>query len=118
MAEVLVVGAGYVGLTTSVCLSHLGHNVTCVDSNLERIAQLREGKVPIYEPGVDGLLASGLRSGRLSFSPWSGLTLTESVFAFLCVQTPTGIDGRADLTFVRAARAHSRVHIESNMRVT
>lgn len=105
MAEVLVVGAGYVGLTTAVCLSHLGHNVTCVDSNARRIAQLREGKVPIYEPGVDGLLASGLRSGRLVFSNWDDVNPTEPVFAFLCVQTPTGADGRADLTFVRAATA-------------
>ncbi len=105
MAEVLVVGAGYVGLTTSVCMSHLGHNVTCVDSNLERIAQLRDGQIPIYEPGVDGLLTSGLRSGRLSFSPWDDWIPNEPVFAFLCVQTPTGVDGRADLTYVRTAAA-------------
>lgn len=103
VAEVLVVGAGYVGLTTSVCLSHLGHNVVCVDTNANRIALLRQGKVPIFEPGVDGLLTSGLRSGRLSFGTWDEISVDDPVFAFLCVQTPTGDTGRADLSYVRAA---------------
>lgn len=93
------------GLTTAVCLSHLGHHVICIDNNAERINQLREGEVPIYEPGVDGLLTSGLRSGRLTFMGWDELTPKGPIFAFLCVQTPTGKDGRADLTFVRTAAA-------------
>jgi UDPglucose 6-dehydrogenase len=63
-----VVGAGYVGLTTGACLAHLGHRVTCVDNDEERIALLEEGPAPIYEPGLEELLTGGARRGRLRFS--------------------------------------------------
>lgn len=97
-----VVGAGYVGLATGACLAHVGHRVTCVDRDEDRVAGLREGRMPFYEPGLGEVVARGLRSGRLLFAGLDGLPdLARSADAvFIAVGTPQGPDGSADLRSV------------------
>ncbi|MDQ4004176.1 MAG: UDP-glucose/GDP-mannose dehydrogenase family protein [Actinomycetota bacterium] len=97
-----VVGAGYTGLATGACLAHLGHRVTCVDKDEDRIALLEEGQVPIYEPGLEELLARGVRRGRLRFSMELSEIVHEADVLFIAVGTPQGDDGSADLSNVAA----------------
>ncbi len=93
-----VVGAGYVGLVTGACLAHVGHRVQCVDKNEARVAELIEGRVPIYEPGLEELVARGRK--RLSFTTdLPGVVRTSDVL-FIAVDTPPGEDGSADLSSV------------------
>jgi UDPglucose 6-dehydrogenase len=102
---IAVVGAGYVGLTTAACLSHLGHEVVCADIDAERVARLRKGEVPILEDGLPALIAEGLASKRLTFVVGAEVAARGADIVFLCVQTPQGVDGAADLSFVeRVAR--------------
>ena len=100
--EVGVIGAGYVGLATGACLAHLGYGVTCLDRDEERIRNLQEGTVPFYEPGLDGLVARGMRSGRLTFGGSSelGRIVRRADVVFVAVGTPQGDDGNADLANV------------------
>jgi len=98
--KVAVIGAGYVGLTTAACLSHLGHDVACADVNAERVAKLAKGDVPILEDGLPELVAEGLASRRLRFVVGATNAVVGAEVVFLCVQTPQGEDGRADLTYV------------------
>ena len=100
MADVAVVGAGYVGLTTAACLAHLGHRVTCADIDADRVARLGKGEVPILEEGLPALVAEGLASGRLRFVVGARAAAAVADFVFLCVPTPQGDDGAADLSFV------------------
>jgi len=97
MSRVGVVGAGYVGLTTAACLSHLGHAVVCADLDPERVARLSKGDVPILEEGLDDLVAAGLAAERLHFVVGAPAAARSAEFVFLCVQTPMGDDGSADL---------------------
>jgi UDPglucose 6-dehydrogenase len=100
--RVAVIGAGYVGLTTSACLAHLRHDVTCADIDAERVARLRKGEVPILEEGLPQLITEGLSSGRLTFVVGAPAAARSADVVFLCVQTPAGADGSADLSFVEA----------------
>jgi UDPglucose 6-dehydrogenase len=98
--RVAVVGAGYVGLTTAACLAHLGHDVVCADIDAERIARLSKGEIPILEEGLPALVNEGLASRRLSFVLGAPNAARGAEIVFLCVQTPQGDDGAADLTYV------------------
>src|SRR3954454_18032902 len=100
MSDVAVIGAGYVGLTTAVCLAHLGHDVTCADIDAERVKRLSKGEVPILEDGLPELLAQGLSSRRLRFVLGAANAVPDAEIVFLCVQTPQAEDGAADLTYV------------------
>lgn len=91
-----VVGAGYVGLTSAACLAHLGHHVICVDNDEAKVEQLRAGAVSIVEPGLPELVAEGLAEERLSFTTDAG-SLTEAEVVLLCLPTPMGDGGAADL---------------------
>jgi UDPglucose 6-dehydrogenase len=91
-----------VGLTTAACLAHLRHDVTCADIDAERVARLRKGEVPILEEGLPQLISDGLASGRLSFVVGATTAARTADVVFLCVQTPAGADGSADLSFVEA----------------
>ena len=102
MSDVAVIGAGYVGLTTAVCLAHLGHDVVCADIDAERVDRLNKGEVPILEDGLPELLAEGLSSRRLRFVLGAKNAASISHFVFLCVPTPQGDDGAADLSYVDA----------------
>lgn len=97
MVEVAVVGTGYVGLSTGACLAHLGHRVVCIDIDVAKVENLRRGVVPIAEEGLSELVAEGLVGGRLSFAVAEGPEVSDAEFVFLCLPTPQGDDGRADL---------------------
>ncbi len=102
-AGVAVIGAGYVGLVTGACLAELGHAVTCVEIDPGRLAQLERGELPIYEPGLDAIVARNRRAGRLAFTGDHVAALRESAFAFVAVNTPARVDGQANTSFVFAA---------------
>ena len=101
--RIAVVGTGYVGLTTGACLAHLGHTVVCADIDADKIAKLRDGIIPIVELGLAELVAEGIASGRLSFVVGSVEAAKNCEVAFLCVPTPQGEDGSADLSYVQRA---------------
>ena len=104
-----VVGTGYVGLATGACLAYVGHRVTCLDNDQERVAGLSEGRVPFYEPGLEELIARSV--GRLGFAGSETLTevVREADVLFVAVGTPQGGDGSADLSNVaNVARAIGR----------
>ena len=104
-AEVVVVGAGYVGLTTAACLARLGHHVVCTDVDESRIIGLQRGEMPIHEPGLTELVRTGVNAARLSFVCGSAEAAAEADFVFLCVPTPSGPDGVTDLGYLEAAVA-------------
>ena len=100
---VAVVGAGYVGLTAAACFAHLGHRVVCTDIDAGRIAGLQRGEIPIHESGLAELVRAGLDSGRLAFDCGSAEAAAAADFVYLCVPTPQGADGAADLSYLEAA---------------
>src|SRR5215212_6274922 len=102
--DVVVVGVGYVGLVTGATLSHLGHRVTCVDRDEERIRALESGRLPFYEPNLEELVSQGVSAERLSFVDPSGLAglLRETAVLFIAVDTPQNGDGSANLSSVAA----------------
>ena len=101
--RVAVVGSGYVGTVAAACLAWLGREVVAVETDLARLNTLRLGVCPFYEPGLDAVLASAMASGRLRFTEGMGDALAGSDVVFLCVGTPPGADGHADMSAVRAA---------------
>jgi UDPglucose 6-dehydrogenase len=110
MKNITVVGVGYVGLVTGVCFADLGNRIVCVDINEQKIAGLKQGVMPIYEPGLEELVTRNVRAGRLSFTASYAEGLEEAEFAFIAVGTPEGVDGEADLQYVRmAARSIAEV---------
>lgn len=100
--DICVIGAGYVGLVTSACLAHFGNPVVAVDANKERVAQLRQGIIPIYEPGLEDLVRAGLNSGNLEFSDDLDAAVKRSEIIYIAVGTPSGSDGEPDLSQVMA----------------
>ncbi len=100
--EVCVVGTGYVGLVTGTCLAYLGRSVVCVDIDERKIQMLREGKSPIYEPGLDHLITTGIQRGNLRFSTGLAAAVKESEIIFIAVGTPPLASGKADLSYVKA----------------
>lgn len=105
MTRIAIVGTGYVGLTTGACFAHLGHDVTCADIDASKVERLSRGEIPIFEHGLEDLVREGLRNGNLRFVLGAANAVVEAEIVFLCVPTPQGDDGSADLTYVeRAAR--------------
>ncbi|MFZ9231628.1 MAG: UDP-glucose dehydrogenase family protein [Ilumatobacteraceae bacterium] len=111
MSRIAVIGTGYVGLTTGACLAHLGHTVVCADNDESKVTDLRAGRIPIVETGLEQLVADGLASGRLSFVVGGATAVTECDIAFLCVPTPQGDDGSADLSYVQQAAEQISPHL-------
>jgi UDPglucose 6-dehydrogenase len=99
---VAVIGVGYVGLPTAATLAHLGHRVTCGDSDPAKVAMLERGKVPIVEDHLEELVHEGQAAGRLRFVVGASAAAEGAEFVFLCVPTPQGDDGSADLSYVEA----------------
>src|SRR5262249_31526517 len=100
--QVCVVGTGYVGLVTGTCLAHLGRNVICVDIDERKIAMLRDGKSPIYEPGLDQLITAGLHRGNLTVLNNFADSVQQSEIVFIAVGTPPLPSGKANLAYVEA----------------
>jgi UDPglucose 6-dehydrogenase len=103
MKNITVVGVGYVGLVTGTCFADLGNKMCCLDINKERIANLNKGIMPIYEPGLAEMVARNVKAGRLSFTSCYEEALKDAEFVFIAVGTPEGVDGEADLRYVRMA---------------
>ena len=98
-----VVGTGYVGLTTGACLAHLGFDVTCADIDQRKIDVLESGEIPIVEDGLKALVHEACAAGRLRFALGAEAAATDTDIVFLCVPTPQGEDGSADLSYIQAA---------------
>ena len=111
-STIAVIGTGYVGLTTGTCLAHLGHTVICVDVDAEKVACLQRGEVPILEQGLDELVQEGLRSGNLTFTTDTAAAVKASEFVYLCVPTPQGEDGSADLSYIQEAATQIGPHLQ------
>ena len=102
--KIAMIGTGYVGLVSGVCFSDFGHDVVCVDKDAAKIARLQAGEVPIFEPGLEDLLAKNVASGRLAFSVDLAAAVAGADAVFIAVGTPTRRgDGHADLSYVMAA---------------
>jgi len=103
MSELCVIGSGYVGLVTGVCFADLGNNVTLVDIDERKITMLQRGEMPIYEPGLAETVKRNTVAGRMQFTTCYRQGLEGAEFVFICVGTPSGVDGEADLQYVRSA---------------
>ena len=103
MKNITVIGTGYVGLVTGTCFADLGNKVVGLDIDERKIEMLREGKVPIYEPGLEEMVLRNMEAGRLSFTTSYEEALKDAEFVFVAVGTPSGVDGEADLRYVRMA---------------
>ncbi len=101
--KITVLGTGYVGLVAGACFSDSGNHVTCVDVNSEKVARLKEGHVPFYEPGLEEIVARNIKSGRLIFTTQAAESIAESRMVFVAVGTPQGDDGASDLRYVMEA---------------
>jgi UDPglucose 6-dehydrogenase len=100
--NVAVIGVGYAGLVTGACLAFVGHRVACVDKDEGRIARLRRGEMPLYEPGLEEMVSQQMRTGRLTFAGGIDEVVRDADVVFIAVDTPRGDDGAADLSNVGA----------------
>ena len=101
--SIAIVGTGYVGLTTGACLAQLGHHVICADIDADKIALLNRGEIPIVEEGLAEVVAEARAAGRLEFVVGAATAAADADIVFLCVPTPQGDDGSADLSYIQAA---------------
>lgn len=100
--RVCVIGTGYVGLVTGVCLSHIGHDVICVDNNADKVKLMQSGQSPIFEPGLSELMQSSMESGRLQFTTDLGAGVAHGDILFIAVGTPPLPTGESDTRYVEA----------------
>jgi UDPglucose 6-dehydrogenase len=100
--RVVMVGTGYVGLVTGTCLAEVGHDVSCVDLNVQKISMLKDGACPIFEPGLEGMIRRNIEHERLQFTTELATPLNTADIVFIAVGTPEGEDGSADLSYVKA----------------
>ena len=113
MSEIAIIGTGYVGLTTGAVLAHLGHSVVCADVVPDKVAMLQKGEVPIVEAGLDELVREGIDGGRLTFVLGATNAVVGAEFVFLCVPTPQGEDGSADLSYIRSVAEEIGPHLDA-----
>ncbi|NPV76594.1 MAG: UDP-glucose/GDP-mannose dehydrogenase family protein [Anaerolineae bacterium] len=117
MSKICVIGTGYVGLVTGTCFADLGNDVVCLDVDETRIERLKNGIMPIYEPGLQQLVSQNEKAGRLTFTTNYQEALQGAEFAFIAVGTPSGVDGEADLQYVRSAAEAIADHIDKKILV-
>src|ERR1700728_5245786 len=113
LTRVTVIGTGYLGLTHAVCMADLGHDVLALDVDEAKIGKAANGEVPFFEPGLEPLLRKNIESGRLRFTTSFAEVGEFGEVHFLCVGTPEGDGGQADLSFVYAAAGALAPHLES-----
>ncbi len=111
-STIAVIGTGYVGLTTGACFAELGHHVTCVDIDAVKIERLKRGEIPIHEAGLEVIVRENMKAGRLEFVLGAENAVRGREFVYLCVPTPQGADGRADLSYVEAAAREIAPHLD------
>lgn len=109
--KLAVVGSGHVGLVTGACFAEKGHEVICVDNDKKKIAILKKGKIPFYEPGIDELVRTNRRKGRLKFSASVKEGIDNSEIIFIAVGTPLGEDGAADLSYIENVSCEIAKHL-------
>ncbi len=112
--HILIVGTGYVGLVTAACLSEMGHHVVCLDIDAKKIANLKGGILPIYEPGLKELVDRNSRAGRLTFTTNYAEAICQCSICFIAVPTPSNQDGSCNLEFVMAAAAEIARHMDGH----
>ena len=100
--NIAVIGAGYVGLVSGTCFAEMGNKVTCVDVDQYKIEKLKQGIVPIFEPGLEQMVSKNIKNKNLFFTTNLGIAIADSQIVFIAVGTPTGDDGSADLQYVLA----------------
>lgn len=113
--NIAVAGTGYVGLSTGTCFADLGNKVTLLDIDERKIEMLRQGESPIYEPGLNEMVLRNVKAGRLFFTTDYAEALQDAEFVFICVGTPSGVDGEADLQYVRMAAQSIAEHMEEEL---
>ena len=113
-SKIAVVGTGYVGLVSGACFAYLGHKVIGLDIDEEKVERLRKGEVPIYEPGLDKILAKALEHGNIEFTTDYEYAVKNSDYIFIAVGTPSREDGSADLSYVESAYRSIVEHIGDN----
>ncbi len=113
MANIAVIGTNYVGLVTAACFAELGNQVVGIDIDPGKVERLGRGQLPIYEPGLEEVVVQNLKAGRLRFTLDYVEGLQQAQFAFVCVGTPSGIEGEADMSQVKAAARSLGVHTPS-----
>ena len=111
-SNVAIIGTGYVGLTTGACLAHIGHDVVCADVDPAKVDLLNAGEIPILEDGLDLLVREAVQAGRLRFVLGAENAVADREFIFLCVPTPQGEDGSADLTYIEVAARQISPHLQ------
>src|SRR4030095_11015980 len=111
--KLTMVGTGYVGLVSGAGLANTGNDVTCLDINVRKIDMLNRGEIPIYEPGLKDLVARNVAAGRLHFTTDKDKAYREAQIIFICVGTPPGEDGSADVSYVLGAASDIAAMIES-----
>lgn len=110
--KITVFGTGYVGLVTGICLAEIGHDVVCVDTNVDKISMLKNGKSPIYERGLDELLAKNIAAKRIEFTTDAVSAIKHGEYLFIAVGTPSSNDGSADLQYVYAVARSIGQHLD------
>ena len=98
--KITIIGAGYVGLVQSVCLADFGFSVTCIEKDLNKLRELKFGRIPFYEPGLEDLFRKNLKSNRLNFTNEYSNNISQSDVIFICVGTPPKKNGESNLNFV------------------
>jgi UDPglucose 6-dehydrogenase len=111
--NISIIGSGYVGLVSGTCLAEIGHNVICVDNNVEKVKKLENGLMPFYEPSLEPLIKYNVNEGRLRFSSDISEGVKHSEVIFLCVGTPPMPDGSANLEYVRQVVANIAKNMDS-----
>ncbi|MBD8069407.1 UDP-glucose dehydrogenase family protein [Bacillus sp. PS06] len=112
--KIAVIGTGYVGLVTGVCLSDIGHNVTCIDIDAEKVSKMREGFSPIYEPGLEELMVKNIENGRLHFTTEHAVGFKDADAIYIAVGTPQKEDGSANLSYIEQAAKDISLHLTKN----
>lgn len=115
--RVCVIGTGYVGLVTGVCLSHIGHDVICVDNNEEKVKLMQSGQSPIYEPGLSELMKSSAESGKLTFTSDLSKGVAHGEILYIAVGTPPLPTGESDTRYVEAVARGIGTHLKSDYKV-
>jgi UDPglucose 6-dehydrogenase len=115
--RVCVIGTGYVGLVTGVCLAHIGHQVICVDNNEEKVKLMQSGQSPIFEPGLSELMQGAIQNGQIEFTTDLGAGVTHGEILFIAVGTPPLPTGESDTRYVEAVARGIGAHLDSGYKV-
>ncbi|EKE08688.1 MAG: hypothetical protein ACD_17C00047G0001, partial [uncultured bacterium] len=115
--QILIVGTGYVGLVTGACFAEMGHIVTCLDIDHEKIEMLQKGAIPIYEPGLEEIVKRNIREKRLFFTTNYEEAVRPARCCFIAVPTPSKEDGSCDISYVETAARQIASYMDKDYKV-